>query len=80
MMNWLGFITLSAICGGLCIFLGRVVFSGLQSGRIAHTDSSSFCKRQENPLGYWALVIFFSAIILGCLFILGRMTYEAFAV
>ena len=80
MMNWLGFITLSAICGGLSILLGRVVFFGLQSGRIAHTDSSSFCKRQENPLGYWALVILFSAIIFGCLFIWGRAVYETFPV
>ncbi len=74
-MEWFRLIAVTAICGGLSIFLVRVVFSGLRSGRIAHTDSSSFCKKQENPLGYWTLVILFTATIFGCLFIWGQVAY-----
>jgi hypothetical protein len=78
MMDWLRLLVISAICGGLSMFLGHAVFTGLRSGRIAHTNTSSFCKKQEKPLGYWALVIFFSAIIFGCLFVWGQTVYETF--
>lgn len=75
-MNWFRLIIISVICGWLIIFLGRVVFNGFRSGRIAHTDSSSFCKKQENPLRYWALVVLFSIIIFGCIFAWGQVAHE----
>lgn len=38
----------TVICGGLVYLLGGTVVSGLRTGRIAHTNSSSFCERRKS--------------------------------
>lgn len=70
-MELVRFLLICLVCGGLALFLGRILSSGLRSGRIAHSDSSSFCLREKNPFGYWLLVFLFSGILLGCLAAMG---------
>ncbi|MFA7238129.1 MAG: hypothetical protein WC058_14795 [Phycisphaeraceae bacterium] len=55
-------ILFTLIAGYLCGFLLKVVRQGLRSGAIGYIDSTRKCERDKQPLGYWALVIFFSAL------------------
>jgi len=53
---------LTVLCLGLASYMVRVILSGLRSGRIAHSDSSSYCERVRNPVGYWLLIILFTVL------------------
>jgi hypothetical protein len=75
-MQLLRFLIVCIILGSLAFFLGRVVIRGLKTGKIAHTDSSSFCLKKQNPIRFWLFVIFFSGIILCCLYIIGISAYK----
>ena len=49
------------------------VLAGPQrTGKIRHTDSRRYCSRQQNPLGYWALVLLFATFCWFCLYGYGR--------
>ena len=65
-----------AICGGLAYYLGSVVIKGLASGRIQHSDSSSVCIKSVNPMRYWLLVLLFTVMVLGSVFMVGKTLYE----
>jgi hypothetical protein len=39
------------ICLGFAGYMAYVVFEGLRTGRVGHTDSTSYCARSQNPLG-----------------------------
>lgn len=45
------------------IFLGSVIWRGLRTGKIAHSDTRQFADRQKNPLFYWFLVLLFTVMI-----------------
>ncbi len=62
--------------GGLVIFLGRVLLLGLLTGRIAHTDSSSFCDKNKNPFFYWFLVSLFSVFLLASIYVWVKVAYD----
>ncbi len=47
------------VCWGLVLFLGYVVAAGFRTGKISHSDSSSFVSRAKNPLAFWSLVVLF---------------------
>ena len=79
-MNALRLAAVTAICGWLVYLLGGTVVSGLRTGRIAHTDSSSFCKRRENPLGYWFLVVLFSGMALCCIYAWVQVARDVFGI
>jgi len=53
----------TVVCWGLSIFLGKHIFTGLKTGAIHYKDTKSICKRDKNPIGFWSLVILFSAFI-----------------
>lgn len=63
-MHMLRLVLVSLVCGGLILLLGWMVLRGLRSGRIAHSDSTSWVARRDNPLRFWVLVILFSALML----------------
>jgi hypothetical protein len=74
-MALLRFIFVAVICLGLAIYLGRVVLAGLVSGQVAHTNSSAFCKRKSNPIGYWSLIALFAVLSIGAIAVLSKVTY-----
>ncbi len=51
------------VCWGLALFLGYVVAMGLRTGKIRHSDSSSFVARAKNPAAFWALVVLFLSFV-----------------
>jgi len=55
----------TAILGWLFWILGKTVIQGIMTGSIRHTDASRLCRRKNNPVGFWALVILFTGFILG---------------
>ena len=55
-----GFIVGALIYGLLSAYLLRVVYNGLRTGKIAHTDSRQMACRQKQPLLYWFLVVLFT--------------------
>jgi len=64
MIEILRMLIATLILGGLSWFLGRTVIKGIRTGAIHHTDSARVCKRRQNPVGFWALVLLFSGFIL----------------
>lgn len=78
-MNALRIIVATAIFGGLVYLLGSKVVSGLRTGNVAHTDSSSFFKRSQNPLGYWALIVLFSGMAFGCIYAWVQVVRDVFS-
>lgn len=77
MTDLLRVLVVSACCLGFSIFLGRVVFTGLASGRVRHSDSSAYCDKNANPLGYWALILLFLTMVLGSLAIWVNVLYDS---
>lgn len=69
----------SVVCLGLALYLGRVVVSGLGSGTVRHSDSTSVCRKKTNPVGYWALITFFSLVAVGSVLVFGRVAYQIVA-
>ena len=59
---------LTLLFGTPVYWLGRILWQGLRTGKIRHTDSRRYCSRQQNPLGYWALVLLFAALCWLCLY------------
>lgn len=78
-MNILRMVVVTAICGWILYHVGRAVISGLRAGRIPHTDSVSFCRRGENPFGYWALVVLLSGIALCSIYAWAQLVRAVFA-
>jgi hypothetical protein len=39
------------------------VIAGIRTGAIHHTNTTKVCKRAQNPIGFWALVILFTGFI-----------------
>jgi len=72
----LAFTTL--LCGGLAVFLARVLLIGLRTGRIAHTDTSSFCEKKKNPFGYWFLVSLFLVLLSASVYIWVKVANDVF--
>ncbi len=56
-------ITGTIVLGTLCWWLGKVLFTGLKSGKMPHTDSVKTCSREENPAGFWALALLFLSML-----------------
>lgn len=56
------------LTGALLGWLGRILWQGLRTGKMRHTDSRRYCSRQQNPLGYWALVLLFATLCGLCLY------------
>ncbi len=53
----------TAFAGSLSWFLGTILFAGLKTGSIRHTDSTSVCRRDRHPLAFWALTALFAGMI-----------------
>ena len=49
---------------GLILFLGYVVVSGLRTGKLRHSGSSTFVDRSKNAALFWALVTLFLGFIM----------------
>ena len=64
-MEILRIVGATVVAGWFCWFLGKTVLDGLRTGSIRHTDTATTCRRDRNPLLFWFLVVFFSAIVLG---------------
>lgn len=79
-MDALRMLIVTVICGGLVYLLGGTVVSGLRTGRIAHTNSSSFCERRKNPFTYWALAVLFSSMALGCIYGLAKVVIDVLGI
>jgi hypothetical protein len=54
----------TVICLGLAFVLFASLVGGLRTGKMPHTDSTSICRRSENPVGFWALATLFAAFAL----------------
>ncbi len=76
MSELLGFALGALLWAGLVIFLGRVLVVGLSTGRIAHTDSSSFCDKRKNPFFYWFLVSLFAVFLLSSVYVWVKVAYD----
>ncbi len=63
MLQILRIIFMTAVVGWLSWFLGKTVIVGIRTGTIRHTDSTRVCRRSSNPIGYWFLVVLFSAFV-----------------
>jgi hypothetical protein len=55
---------LSLGCLAFAGYMVYLVFTGLRSGRLFHTDSRSYCERSRNPMSFWLLVVLFSLFAL----------------
>jgi hypothetical protein len=54
----------TAICLGFAFFLGREIWLGLKTGKVAYSRGNRlYCHRSKNPWGFWFLVILFSGFI-----------------
>ena len=56
------------LTGALLGWLGHILWQGLRSGKMHHSDSRRYCSRQQYPLGYWALVLLFATLCGLCLY------------
>jgi len=63
MMEILRIVLVSVTGGWFCWFLGNTIIDGIRTGAIRHTDSTSMCRRKTNPVGFWALVVLFTAFV-----------------
>ncbi len=77
MTDVLRIILVSALAGWFSWFLGKTVFEGIRTGAIRHTDSTKVCKRQKNPIGFWALVSLFAGLVLMFVIVWGFMVIDA---
>lgn len=77
-MELVRIIIATVVAGWFCWFLGKTVLDGLRTGSIRHTDATTSCKRDKNPLFFWFLVALFSAFAL--MFALGWVSVMADAV
>ena len=59
---------LTLLFGSLLCWLGHILWLGLRSGKIRHSDSHRYCSRRQNPLGYWALVLLLATLCWLCLY------------
>lgn len=62
MIQALRIIVATVVVLGLAWLLGKTVVDGIRTGAIRHTDSTSRCQRQKNPIGFWTLVLLFSGL------------------
>ncbi len=51
------------VCWGFALFLGYVIATGLRTGKISHSDTSSFVARATHPVAFWFLVVLFLAFV-----------------
>ncbi len=51
------------MCWGLALFLGSVARAGWRTGKIRHSDSSSFVARAKQPMAFWSLIVLFLAFV-----------------
>jgi len=58
-----------AICGGFAVQMIRTLWGGLKTGKMPHSDSSSFADRRKQPLFFWFLAVLFALFALGALYI-----------
>jgi hypothetical protein len=65
MIQIIRLVVVTAAAGWLVWFLGRTVIKGIKTGAIRHTDSTRRCQRDQNPTGFWALVLLFTVFIIG---------------
>jgi hypothetical protein len=63
MMQILRAIVVTVIAGWFSWFLGKTVIEGIRTGAIRHTNSTQICRRKDNPIGFWSLVILFSGFV-----------------
>ena len=77
-MGLLRLALVSLVCGTFVVFLGRVLLIGLRTGRIAHTNTSTFCEKKKNPLGYWFLVGLFSVLLSAGIYAWAMAAYDVF--
>jgi hypothetical protein len=57
-------VVITVVCLGLALVLLGSLVVGLRTGKMPHTDSTSLCRRSENPAGFWALAVLFAAFAL----------------
>lgn len=71
-MAILRIVLVSIICWGMVFYLGREVLAGWKRGMVRHTDSVQVYARQKQPLKYWLIMLFFSAIVLLSIVVWGK--------
>lgn len=64
MLQILRIIVASGVFGWLCWYLGKTLVNGLRTGMIHHTNSIKICRKKENLVGFWALVVLFSGFVI----------------
>lgn len=57
-------LVVTLFAGWFCWFLGTTVIDGLKTGAIRHTDSTKRCRKDQNPFGFWSLVVLFTAFVM----------------
>ena len=62
MIQLIRIIVATVVAAGLAWFLGKTVIDGIRTGAIRHTNSTTRCQRQKNPIGFWILVVMFSGM------------------
>lgn len=78
MGNILRFLIVAIVGLFLAMNLGAVILEGLRKGIIGHTDSKQICKRSDNPILFWLLVILFSSFVLLSLFAIWDVGRQCF--
>ena len=67
----------TAVTWSLAVYLAVVIVKGLRTGRMAHSDSTSFVARAERPVSFWALAILFTIMVLGILGVWAKVVINA---
>ena len=77
-MHIIRMVLVTIVCGWLVALLCKNVISGLRTGRIHHTNSSSYYYRKNNFIAYWSLVLLFLVMIIGVTYSWFQVFYDTF--
>ena len=77
-MQIIRMVIVTIICCWLVYLLCRNVISGLRTGSIHYTDSSSCYHRKNNCVAYWSLVTLFLIMIVGVIYSWVQVIYDTF--
>ncbi|MFN7114537.1 MAG: hypothetical protein ACK4PK_09315 [Alphaproteobacteria bacterium] len=59
-----------AICGSFAMQMIGTLWRGFKTGKMPHSDSTSFADRRKQPLFFWFLAALFGFFVLGAIYII----------
>ncbi|TXH69434.1 MAG: hypothetical protein E6Q88_09085 [Lysobacteraceae bacterium] len=74
----LRFLIVIAICLLIASPVAWAVVRGLRTGKLPHSDSSTFVQRSKAPVRFWLLMLFFLALLAMLGWTVFRAGHQAF--